>query len=111
MLSREIKFIILRNEAGQLKHYKSDYLHHFDIARHYGYNSSDIIEAGLFLSGHKYILECLFIDHLKKRENFYIGNKLQFTGDKTLENWLKSRELEARLYYSIKPLGRLPEGD
>jgi hypothetical protein len=67
--------------------------------------------AGLFLQGHKYILESIFLDHLKKQENFYIGNRLNFYGDKVLENWLKARDLESGLYYSKKTIAGLGEGD
>jgi hypothetical protein len=112
MLSREIKFIIVRDKKNNsLHHFKSDYLHHYELARASGYDSPDILEAGLFLEGQKYILESIYLEHLKKRENFYIGNRLQFYGDKKLENWLKARELESGLYYSKKAIFGLPGGD
>ena len=112
MLSREIKFIIVRDKKNnRLHHFKSEILHHYELARASGYESPDILVAGLFLEGQKYILESIFIDHLKKQENFYIGNRLQFYGDKILENWLKARDLESGLYYSKKEIAGLPEGD
>jgi hypothetical protein len=109
MLSRETKFIIVKDKASnQLRHFKSPCLHHYDIARANGYDSPDIIESGLFLEGQKYILDCIILEHLKNRENFYIGNRLNFYGDIKLANWLKSRELESGLYWGIKPIR---EGD
>ena len=112
MLSREIKFIIVRDKKNnRLHHFKSEILHHYELARASGYDSPDILVAGLFLQGHKYILESIFLDHLKKQENFYIGNRLNFYGDIKLANWLKARELESSLYYSKKAIFGLPEGD
>ena len=112
MLSREVKFIIVRDKLGnRLHHFKSNSLHHYDLARANGYDSPDILEAGLFLEGQKYILESAYIDHLKKRSNFYIGNRLNFYGDKRLENWLRARDLESGLYYSKKAIFGLPGGD
>ena len=106
----EIKYIIVKNKAGRLSHYKSDYLHHSIIARDNGYNESDIIEAGLFLDRRCYILECKSIHHIERRKNLYIGNRLNFYQDLKLAQWLKGRELESQLYYSKKPVG-LREGD
>ena len=109
MLSREIKFIIVRDKNNnRLHHFKSDFLHHYELSRASGYDSPDILVAGLFLEGHKYILESIYIDHLKKQENFYIGNRLNFYGDKRLEQWLRARDLESGLYWNIKPIR---EGD
>jgi len=111
MNDREIKFIIVRDRiTNRLHHFKSDWLHHYTIARDNGYDSHEVLEAGLFLAGHKYILECVYIEHLKKQELFYIGNQLNFYHDLRLQNWLKSRQLESQLYYSKRPVG-LREGD
>jgi len=112
MLSREIKFIIVRDKKNnRLHHFKSEILHHYELSRASGYDSPDILVAGLFLDGHKYILESIFLDHLKKQENFYIGNRLNFYGDKRLEQWLRARDLESGLYYSKKAIFGLPGGD
>jgi uncharacterized protein YegP (UPF0339 family) len=107
----EVKYIIVKDKAGHLRHYKSEYDHHETIARNNGYNSSDIIEAGLFLEGYLYILEGISQEHLKRRAEHYIGNRLNFYQDLRLEAWLKGRELETQLYYSKKPIGILKEGD
>lgn len=106
----EIKYIIVKDKVrGFLRHYKSDWLHHETIARDKGYNSSDIIEAGLFLEGRLYILEGISQEHLKKRAEHYIGNRLNFYQDLRLQSFLKGRELESNLYYSKEPI--LREGD
>jgi len=110
MVSREIKYIIVRDKlSNRLHHFKSDYLHHYTIARDNGYSSSDILEAGLFLEGNLYILESIYLKHLEKKEKFYIGNRLNFYQDLRLQNWLKSRELEAGYYYTLPGIYR--EGD
>ena len=97
----EIKYIIVRDKLNnRLRHFKSDYLHHYTLARDNGFDSSDILEAGLFLEGDIYILECIYLDHLKKKENRFIGNRLNFYQDNRLKAWLKGRELESNLYYS-----------
>jgi hypothetical protein len=112
MLSQEIKYIIVRDKkTNRLHHFKSDYLHHFSIARGNGYDSPDILEAGLFLEGHLYILESVYLKHLEKKQDFYIGNRLNFYHDLRLQTFLRGRELESQLYYSKKPAGQLPEGD
>lgn len=110
MLSREIKYIIVRDKQdNRLRHFKSDYLHHYTIARDNGFDSSDILEAGLFLEGHLYILESIYLKHLEKKEIFYIGNRLNFYHDLRLQTFLKSRELEAGYYYKLPGIYR--EGD
>jgi len=101
----EIKYIITKD----LKHFKSDYLHHEAIARDNGYHFQDIIESGLFLDNTIYILECQSQEHISKRARHYIGNKLNYYQDIRLASWLKGRELESSLYYSKKPI--LREGD
>jgi hypothetical protein len=106
---QEIKYIIVRDKAGKLRHFKSNWLHHNTIARDNGYNSSDILEAGLFLEGFLYILECINRNHLKKKSGHYIGERLNFYQDLRLQNWLKGRELESSLYYSKEPI--LRQGD
>ncbi len=108
---REIKYIIVKDKAGRLKHFKSEFLHHNTIARDNGFNSSDILEAGLFLGGYLYILESISQEHIIKRAGHYIGNKLNDYQDLRLINWLKGRELESNLYYSKRPAGQLREGD
>jgi hypothetical protein len=107
----EIKYIIVKNKAGRLSHYKSDYLHHSIIARDNGYNESEVIEAGLFLDKELYILECISAGHIQKRAGHYIGNRLNEYQDIRLQNWLRGRELESNLYYSKKAVGVLPQGD
>ena len=106
---RELKFIILKDKQGKLRHYTSDFLHHSTIARDNGYNEQDIIEAGLFLDSQLYILESQNQNHLIKQANKYIGNRLNFYQDKRLKSFLKGRELESQLYYSKEPI--LKEGD
>jgi fructosamine-3-kinase len=108
----EKKYIIVKDKiSNRLKHFKSEFLHHSTIARDNGYNSSDIIEAGLFLDKTFYILESINLKHILKHKSHYIGNRLNEYHDLRLENWLKSRELESQLYYSKKAIKTLPEGD
>jgi hypothetical protein len=110
---REIKYIIVKDKiTGRARHFCSEFLHHETIARDNGYNSSDIIEAGLFLDRRCYILECQDIKHLERRAGHYIGNRLNDYHDLRLANWLRGRELESQLYYSKKPIYKtLKEGD
>ena len=110
MLSREIKYIIVRDKQNnRLHHFKSDWLSHYTIARDNGYSSSDILEAGLFVDKRLYILESIYLKHLEKKEIFYIGNRLNFYHDLRLINWLKGRELEAGYYYKLPAIYK--EGD
>lgn len=111
MDNREIKFIIVRDKQGRIRHFKSPILHHYDIARKNGFESNDILEAGLFLEGQEYILECILLRHLEKKQDKFIGNLLNFGGDIKLNNWLRGRALETDLYYSIKPSRARLEGD
>jgi hypothetical protein len=104
---KELKYIITKD----FKHFKSDWLHHSTIARDNGYNERDIIEAGLFLEGKIYILECYNQKHIIKRQTHYIGNALNEYQDLRLKQWLSGRELESSLYYRKKAIARLPEGD
>jgi hypothetical protein len=106
---REIKYIIVKDRQGKIKHLKSEWLHHYTIARDNGYNERDIIEAGIFLEGFLYILECINQKHIEKRESHYIGNRLNYYQDLRLSQWLRGRELESQLYYTKKPIFR--EGD
>jgi len=106
----EIKFIILRDNQGRLRHFKSEFLHHSQIAEHNGFNCRDILEQGIFLSEQIYILECINEKHLLKHKDHYIGNSLNVYQDLRLQNWLRGRELESQLYYSKKAIG-LKEGD
>jgi hypothetical protein len=109
---REIKYIIIKNKlSGKLRHFWSDCLHHETIARDNGYNSQDIIEAGLFLDRRCYILECQDYKHIERRKNYYIGNCLNIYQDLRLASWLKGRELESQLYYSKKAITELKPGD
>jgi len=106
----EIKYIIVRDSKGFLRHFKDGHLHHRQIAEHNGYIGANcIIEAGLLLEGQLYILESQNSDHLKKRADKYIGNNLNLRNDLRLSNWLRGRELESQLYYSKEPI--LREGD
>jgi hypothetical protein len=113
----EIKYIIVKDNSGHLRHYTSDYLHHETIARDNGFDSRAVIECGMFLAGQLYILECISQEHLQRRAGNYIGNRLNEYHDIRLENWLKARTLEAGLYYSKKPIYQeaenkiLPGGD
>lgn len=109
---REIKYIIVKDKiTGRARRYCSEWLHHDTIARDNGYNSSDIIEAGIFLDRRCYILECRDLKHIERRKNRYIGNCLNLYQDMRLANWLRGRELESFLYYSKKAIKTLPEGD
>jgi hypothetical protein len=108
---REIKYIIVRDRiTGRLRHFKSDWLHHYTIARDNGFAPSEILESGLFLDSTMYILDCILLTHLKHKEDNFIGNRLNFYQDKKLEAWLRGRELESQLYYDKKAIG-LREGD
>ena len=100
----EIKYIIVKDKAGRLHHFKSNWLHHYTIARDNGYNEDQVIESGLFLDKHLYILECEGRAHLVKHSREYIGNCLNFYQDIKLKSWLAGRELESSLYYSKKPI-------
>lgn len=104
MLNKEIKYIIVKDKIGHLKHFKSDFLHHETIARDNGIDSRAVIECGLFLEGHLYILECESQEHLQRRAGRYIGNRLNYYHDLRLEAWLRARTLESNLYYSKKPI-------
>jgi len=106
----ETKYIIVRDKINNhLRHYKSDFLHHYTIARDNGYNSNDILEAGIILDKELFILECIILEHLKRRSNkFILGSNYQ---DIKLTKWLQGRELESQLYYSRARRGVLPEGD
>jgi hypothetical protein len=106
---KEIKYIILRDKkTGHLRHFKSDYLHHYTIARDNGYNSEDILEAGIFLDKHIYILECIILSHLNRRKEKFVFSSIY--QDIRLNTWIKGRELESQVYYK-RPAGILPEGD
>jgi len=108
---REIKYIIVRDRiTGRLRHFKSDWLHHYTIARDNGFDSSEILEAGIVLDCKLFILECIILKHLERRkEKFILGNEYQ---DIRLSKWLQRRELESQLYYNrAKAVYILPEGD
>jgi hypothetical protein len=109
-----IKFIIIKDKQGILRHFKSDVLHHSQIAREQGYNYNDILESGLFIDSQIFILESQSQRHLIKHLRHYIGNILDKLNpnsfDIRLRNWLRARELESQFYYSREPIG-LREGD
>ena len=101
---REIKFIIVRDKvSGHLRHFKSEWLSHYTLARDNGFNSSDIIEAGLILDKNLYILECIILNHLYKTKKFILGNNYQ---DIRIEAYNKGRETESLYSY-----GYIKEGD
>jgi len=106
----EIKYIIVRDKiTGRVRHFKSDYKHHYTIARDSGYNSNDILEAGIILDKELFILECIILEHLKRRSNkFILGTNYQ---DIRLTKWLQGRAVESQLYYSKYRQGVLPIGD
>ena len=106
----EVKYIIVKNKQGKWNHFKSDSLHHGTIARDNGYSEEDIFESGIFLDGQKIIMECQDKNHLRKRKENYVGDRLNYYQDMRLRQWLKGRELESSLYYSKRPVG-LREGD
>jgi hypothetical protein len=106
----EIKFIIVKDNQGQVRHLKSTWLHHYTIARDNGYNVNQILECGLFLDGNLFILECQSQEHILKHSRQYVGNALNAYQDLRLTSWLKGRELESQLYYNKRPVG-LREGD
>lgn len=107
-MNNEYKYIIVKDKAGRIHHYKSGVLHHSQLSRAKGYITSDIIEAGVVLDKHIYILECIDNKHLLKHSKNYIGNILKIYQDLRLITWLRGRELESGLYYSK---GILKEGD
>jgi hypothetical protein len=107
---REIKYIIVRDKINnKIRHFKSEWLHHYTIGRDNGYDSNEILEAGIVLEGTLFILECKILEHLRRIAGKYIGNSLY--QDIRLAQWLKGRELESSLYYTKKPIGVLGEGD
>ena len=111
---REIKFIIVRDNLGILRHFKSDILHHTQIAREHNFISDSIIEQGIFIDKHLFILDSQSQSHLIKHLRHYIGNVLYNLNpncfDIKLKNWLRGRELESQFYYKREPIG-LREGD
>ncbi len=107
---REIKFIILRDNNGRLRHFFSDWKHHTTIARDNGFDYSQVIEAGILLDGQVFILECLDSKHLHKTNKFIGGTDYQDIRLNTLarDMFLKGREAESRYSYNVIGLG---EGD
>ena len=104
----EIKFIILRDKLGRLRHFKSEWLHHYTIASDNGFCSSDIIECGIFLDRQLFILECIDLKHLEKNTDKYImASDYQ---DLRLASYSKGREAESRYLYRSKEFC-LKEGD
>ena len=106
----EIKYVIVKDKNGKLRHYKSDWKHHCSIVRDNGYSEKDMIEAGMFLDKELMILDCEDRKHIIKKEKRYIGNRLNFYQDLKLRNWLQGRELESQVYYQKGVIG-LREGD
>ena len=102
----ENKFIITKDG----KHFKSDWLHHINIARNNGYDMRDVVECGMFLDGELFIIECSDKEHLSKHPRRFVGNALNEYQDLKLKSWLKGRELESMLYYGKQAVG-LREGD
>jgi len=106
----EYKFIITKD----LRHFKSDILHHYDIAINNGYDFTDILESGLFIEGQIFILESQNRKHLLKHKGIYLGNILQDSQSEgevlrlLASSWLRGRALESQLYYSK---GIIREGD
>jgi hypothetical protein len=101
----EIKYIIVRDKtSGHLRHFKSDWLYHYTLARDKGFDSSDIIEAGILLDKKLFILECIIASHFKKASyKFIINTNYQ---DLRLEAYNKGRESESLYSY-----GYIKEGD
>lgn len=107
----EVKYIVVRDKkTNRMKNFKSDWLHHGTIARDNGFESKDILECGIILDKQLFILECKDEKHLQKRNNIYIGGRLNDYQDMRLRNWLKGRELESWAYYH-KLEKTLPDGD
>lgn len=102
---KEIKFIILRDKQGKLRHFKSDFLQHYTLARDNGFDSDKILESGIILEGRIFILDCIIQAHLSKTNKFILGNNYQ---DIKLEVYNKSREAESRYLYQY---AGLKEGD
>ena len=94
----EIKFIITKDG----KHFKSDWKHHYTIARDNGYSERDIVECGIFLDKFLYIVECQSKEHIGKHRQNYVGNALNEYQDLRLISWLRARDLESQYYYRIK---------
>jgi hypothetical protein len=96
---REIKYIILKDNQGKLRHFKSDFTSHYCLAENNGYDSSKIILCGVILDGKTFILECQDLEHLYKRSNRFIGgNDYQ---DIRLKAFFRGRELESLYSYGI----------
>lgn len=105
----EIKYVIIK-DRNKLRHIKSNWQHHYTMARDRGYSEKDIVECGMFLDNQMFILDCVDEKHLLKHRRAYVGNALNDYQDMKLVSWLKGRELETNLYYSKKVIG-LREGD
>jgi len=103
---KDLKFIIMKN--GQK--FKSDTMHHYQLARVKGFEPEDIIESGVILENKIFILDCLNKSHLNKKANNYVGNRIA-CGDEVLIDWLRNRELESQLYYSKQSISILKDGD
>ena len=104
---RDTKFIITKDH----KHYKSETQDHYLIAKYNGYDVKDILEIGLIIEGHFYILECYNAEHRKKpsfSKKFIADDVNKYLEELTNYRILKARECESRLKYSYVGLG---EGD
>lgn len=106
----ETKYIIVKDKSGHLRHFKSDWLHHYTLARDNGFSERDIVECGIFLDKENFIVECSDNSHITRRSNRYVGNRLNEYQNNRLKNWLKGRELESQLYFRKEAIG-LREGD
>jgi len=106
---REVKYIIARDSQGKLRHFKSEWKHHLQLALDNGITDTNaVLECGIFLDKKLFILECFNNMHLVRRKESYIGNRLY--QDERLSLWLQARELESAIYYNKKAVG-LREGD
>jgi hypothetical protein len=91
-----IKFIIA-TKSGQLRHFKSDWENHDNIARHNNVDPySQVIETGLIVDSNVLILECSQAEH--KLKHFY--NKVMFD-----PGILRARQTESVYSYKVKSEG------
>jgi len=104
---RDIKFIITKDH----KHFKSESQDHYIIAKHNGYEPSDIIEAGLVIDNKFYILECYEPSHKAKIEHFNSNLKAgiwqdvnKYSNELTAYRVLKARECENNIKYAFAGL-------
>jgi hypothetical protein len=96
------KFIIAIKQ-GKLKHFKSEWENHDDIARHNNIDTWDeVIETGIIQEGQILLLDCKQQKHWHKRQS---------RDDLLWESsWRMSKAREAESLYSYRYAG-LREGD